>query len=244
MTSQNSKPRRRSLVLVLVGLLGLGVGWLYSTLIPENLPTPEPVVQGPRASETRRGAKLRHTHTPDAKPAVTVATPPPQTLTVVVGSWKYLVYLPQFDALSEYSVSTFFTYSPTAAWPDADEAPFPDHPITDAVLASLSDNAPDTDQIVALADEAGTRIGVPGLVDRPWDALLALQVEWLESRADLNIAQDDWRVDNGIPDREEVGAQAYRAALDAAPAQPERDTTAQLDLVRPTEVRRRWRVKK
>ncbi len=71
-------------------------------------------------------------------------------------------------------------FEPGAFWPRADEAPLPDAPSVEVLLASFdgSDALPDGEPLASLEAD-GFRVAEGGLDEGPWEALITLEAERL-----------------------------------------------------------------
>lgn len=177
-------------IVVAIGLL-LALGWMTvdRTSTPEAAPE-----DGPRPSQTRAGrAHLERAARPKPPTEPTPASAAPVVLTVQVGDWRPWVYDPSTGQRGLSSAFSISSASPTMGWPAIDEAPWPDHPVADAVLEAVAGEDVDLDELVELAADAGIAIDAPDLVDRPWDALLAMEIERRRIAAEGREARKVWK---------------------------------------------------
>ena len=168
--------RTRALVaLAFVALLVLFT-LLFLRVTGGDATPPPPAGDETRALRPGQGARAGRARASRAEPATDEPANPTEDVAPV------LLTIHLGDASSRYQpVHSIHMFRPARFWPTPEEAPLPEGRVPD-LLQRLMDSDPKdssslTDELLRAADEEGL-VGAPlDLADRPWEALVALEVE-------------------------------------------------------------------
>ncbi len=113
-------------------------------------------------------------------------------MTVALGDWRPVLFDPK---TGNYAISNSFSavlVPPSWVWSSTVEGSLPSGEATDAVLDRISGAEYDLMQLLELAAEAELTAQTVGVVDRPWDALLVLEIEQARVEAEYAHEFEEW----------------------------------------------------